>query len=313
MEKIKIGISACLLGQAVRYDGGHRWDRYLTETLGRYFAWVPVCPEVEYGLGVPREAMRLEGDPERPRLVTVQTRFDHTEGMESWAEKRLADLAGERLSGFIFKSGSPSSGMTAVKVYNDRGVPVKKGVGIFARALMKRFPLLPVEEDGRLHHPGHRENFLERVFVYRRWQTMMDGKPKTNDLMDFHRCHKYLLMSHSPRHLIIMGRIVAAAGDGIPPFHTYASNLMEALRLTATPRKHTNVLMHMMGYLKKFLTADEKQELLKIIRQYQQGKVPRTVPLTLLSHYVRKYAVPYLTDQVYLHPHPEELMVMNHC
>jgi uncharacterized protein YbbK (DUF523 family) len=170
MEKIRIGVSACLLGQNVRYDGGHRHDRYITDTLGRWFEWVPVCPEVEYGLPVPREAMRLVGNPETPRLVTIRTRIDHTDGMLAWADKRLEALAALDLCGFIFKSRSPSSGMAAVKVYTETGMAVKKGVGIFAGAFMKRFPLLPVEEDGRLNDPFLRENFIERIFVYRRWR-----------------------------------------------------------------------------------------------------------------------------------------------
>jgi uncharacterized protein YbbK (DUF523 family) len=168
VEKIRIGISACLLGQNVRYDGGHRHDRYITDTLGHWFDWVPVCPEVEYGLGVPREAMRLVGDPENPRLVTIKTRIDHTDGMLAWAAGRLADLAREDLCGFIFKDHSPSSGMAAVKVYGATGTAVEKGVGIFAGAFMRRFPLLPVEEDGRLNDPLLRGNFIERIFAYRR-------------------------------------------------------------------------------------------------------------------------------------------------
>jgi uncharacterized protein YbbK (DUF523 family) len=167
MEKIRIGISACLLGQNVRYDGGHRHDRYITDAFGRFFEWVPICPEVEYGLPIPREAMRLFGDPANPRLVTIRTHIDHTDGMLAWAEKRLETLAALDLCGFIFKSRSPSSGMAAVKVYGDAGVVVEKGVGIFAGAFMKRFPLLPVEEDGRLNDPFLRGNFIERIFVYR--------------------------------------------------------------------------------------------------------------------------------------------------
>jgi uncharacterized protein YbbK (DUF523 family) len=168
MEMIRIGISACLLSQNVRYDGGHRHDRYITDTLGRRFEWIPVCPEVEYGLPIPREAMRLVGDPANPRLVTVRTRIDHTDGMIAWAEKRLETLAALDLCGFIFKSRSPSSGMAAVKVYGEDGMVVEKGVGIFAGAFMKRFPLLPVEEDDRLNDPRLRESFIERIFVYRR-------------------------------------------------------------------------------------------------------------------------------------------------
>ncbi len=314
MEKIKIGISTCLLGQNVRYDGGHQRDRYITETLGRYFAWVPVCPEVEYGLPVPREAMRLVGDPAAPRLMTIRTGIDHTAGMQAWAREKLETLAGESLCGFIFKSKSPSSGMAAVKVYTPGGMPVKRGVGIFAAAFMARFPLLPVEEDGRLHDPLLRENFIERVFVYRRWQHLMGGRPRLRDLEQFHREHKLLIMSHSVKHLSLLGRLVA--NHERLPFPraavAYLQVLMEGLRLIATPKKQANVLMHMLGYFKKFLTAEDKQEILELIERYRQGKLPLIVPVTMLTHYVRKFQEPYLGEQIYLHPHPAELMLRNH-
>ncbi|MCX7635926.1 MAG: YbgA family protein, partial [Syntrophales bacterium] len=238
---------------------------------------------------------------------------DHTEGMQRWATGRLAALATEGLCGFIFKSRSPSSGMTAVKVYDSRGVPTKKGVGIFARAFMTAFPLVPVEDDGRLHDPVLRENFLERVFVYHRWRTLMEGEARPRDLVAFHTHHKYLIMSHSPQHLSRLGKLVAAAGDGEPPLLAYLEHLMAALRLVATPRKHANVLTHLLGYCKRVLTADEKQELLENIERYRQGYLPRVVPITLINHYVRKYDIPYLKEQVYLNPHPRELMLMNHC
>jgi len=170
VERIRIGISACLLGQCVRYDGGHRHDRSITDTLGRWFDWFPVCPEAECGLGVPREAMRLVGDPDHPRLVTVESGIDHTDRMLAWAAGRLEALAAENLGGFIFKSRSPSSGMAAVKVYGPTGAAVNKGVGIFAGAFMRRFPLVPVEEDERLHDPRLKENFVGRIFVYTRWR-----------------------------------------------------------------------------------------------------------------------------------------------
>lgn len=314
MEKIKIGISTCLLGQNVRYDGGHQWDRYITETLGRYFAWVPVCPEVEYGLPVPREAMRLVGDPAAPRLMTIRTGIDHTAGMQAWARDKLETLAGESLCGFIFKSKSPSSGMAAVKVYTPGGMPVKRGVGIFAAAFMTRFPLLPVEEDGRLHDPLLRENFIERVFVYRRWQLLLAGRPRFRDLEQFHREHKLLIMSHSVKNLSLLGRLVA--NHERLPFPraaaAYLQVLMEGLRLIATPKKQANVLMHMLGYFKKVLAAEDKQEMLELIERYRQGKLPLIVPVTMLTHYVRKFPEPYLGEQIYLHPHPAELMLRNH-
>ena len=314
VEKIKIGISTCLLGRNVRYDGGHQWDRYLTETLGRYFTYIPVCPEVEYGLPVPREAMRLVGDPTSPRLVTIRTGIDHTAGMQSWAVGKLQELEPESLCGFIFKSKSPSSGMTAVKVYVPGGMPVKRGVGIFAAAFAARFPLLPAEEDGRLHDPALRENFIERVFVYRRWQLLMAGRPKFRDLERFHREHKLLVMSHSVRHLTILGRLVANHEQ--LPFDqaaaAYLQVLMEGLKLIATPKKQTNVLMHMLGYFKKVLTPEDKKEMLELIERYRLGRLPLIVPVTMLTHYVRKFSSPYLQEQLYLNPHPAELMLRNH-
>lgn len=314
MEKIRIGISACLLGQNVRYDGGHQHDRYITDTLGQWFDWVPVCPEVEYGLPIPREAMRLVGDPESPRLVTIRTRIDHTDGMAAWAGARLEKLAGEELGGFLFKSKSPSSGMAAVKVYNDSGMAVKKGVGIFAGTFMKRFPLLPIEEDGRLNDPLLRENFIERVFVYQRWRELEKKGGGVKDLVGFHSDHKLLILSHSPKHLTALGRIVANP-DRLKPAalrEAYVRPLMEALRLTATIRKQTNVLQHMVGYFKNRLTPDEKRELAEVIENYHRGLLPLIVPITLLAHYVRLYDEPYLKRQVYLHPHPLELMLRNH-
>lgn len=314
MEKIRIGISACLLGQNVRYDGGHRHDRYLTDTLGRWFEWVPVCPEVECGLGVPREAMRLVGDPENPRLVTIRSGIDHTDRMQAWAAGRLEALAQEGLCGFIFKSRSPSSGMAAVKVYGVSGPAVKKGVGIFAGAFMRRFPLIPCEEEGRLNDPVLRENFIERIFVYGRWREMEKRGPAVKDLIAFHRDHKLLILSHSPKHVTALGRLLADPDRSDPGKlqERYVGLLMEGLRLTATVRKQTNVLQHMAGYFKKRLTDDEKRELGEVIGNYHRGLIPLVVPITLISHYVRLYDEPYLKGQVYLTPHPLELMLRNH-
>ena len=315
MGKIKVGVSTCLLGKHVRYDGGHQWDRYLTETLGRYLSWVPVCPEVEYGLSIPREAMHLVGDPGRPRLVTVKTGEDHTEGMIRWAQTRLGELDEENLCGFIFKSKSPSSGLQGVKVYGGpSAAPIRRGTGLFARAVTERFPLLPVEDDGRLHDPVLRENFIERVFTYHHWQQLAQEKITPERLIRFHTKHKLLIMSHSPKHLKALGEIAADAGRAIREGkdRIYLATLMEGLRFIATPKKHTNVLMHMMGYFKKDLTADGKQELLEMIKHFHEGTLPLMVPLTLISHYVRKFGQPYLEEQVYLHPHPMALMLRNH-
>lgn len=314
MEKIKLGISACLLGERVRYDGGHRLDRFLRDTLGQYVEYIPVCPEVECGLSVPRESMHLEGDPTSPRLVTSRTHQDLTERMVKWAKKRVGELEREDLCGFIFKSGSPSSGMEKVKIYNQKGIPAKKGIGIFAKIFMEHFPLLPVEDERRLHNPKLRENFIERVFTLNRWREMLKTKPGLGNLVNFHTQHKFLILSHSPKHEQLMGRLVAKA-KGIPlkkAFEKYQELLMEALKLKTTPKKHTNVLLHLMGYFKGQLSADEKQELLEIIDHYRQEHIPLIVPITLIQHYTRKYDQPYLKEQVYLHPHPLELQLRNH-
>ena len=314
MEKIRLGISACLLGEPVRYDGGHKLDRFLTETLGQYVEYVPVCPEVECGLPVPREPMRLEGDPDSPRLVTSRTRQDMTGRMVQWARKRTVELEKAELCGFIFKTNSPSSGMERVRVYNEKGIPIRKGVGVFAGIFMEHFSLLPVEDEGRLHNPSLRENFIERIFTLKRWRESVTEKESRGNLIDFHSRHKLLILSHSPKHYQIMGQWVAKAKD-LPLrelYQKYQMLLMESLSLRATPRKNSNVLLHMMGYFKEQLSSDEKQELLEAFDHYRQGYIPLVVPVTLINHYVRKYDQPYLKEQVYLNPHPIELQLRNH-
>lgn len=314
MEKIKLGISACLLGENVRYDGGHKLDHFLTDTLGQYVEYVSVCPEVECGLPVPRESMHLEGDPDSPRLVTIRTKKDMTDRMIQWAQKRVVQLEKRELCGFIFKSNSPSSGMERVKIYNEKGMPVKKGVGIFARIFMEHFPLFPVEDEGRLHDPLLRENFVERIFTLKRWREVLAQKETRGNLVDFHTKHKLLILSHSPKHYQIMGKLVAKAKETSLKelFQQYQVLLMEALNLKTTPKKNSNVLMHMLGYFRERLSSDEKQELLKVIENYRQEYIPLIVPVTLIQHYVRKYDQPYLKQQVYLNPHPLELQLRNH-
>ncbi len=313
--KIRLGISACLLGEEVRYDGGHKLDRYLTDTLGRYVEYVPVCPEVEAGFGIPRDAMHLEGDPNAPRLVARQTKRDLTEPMLAWAKKRVLELEAQDLCGFIFKSRSPSSGMERISVYNEKGMPVKKGVGLFASTFMDHFPLLPVEDEGRLHDPKLRENFIECIFVFKRWRECLSRGKSRQGLINFHTKHKLLILSHSPKHYQLMGRLVGQA-KAFPLkelYETYQRLLLEALRLKTTIKKNANVLQHMMGYFKKELSADEKQELLEIIGLYREADVPLIVPITLMNHYIRKYDQPYLKEQYYLQPHPIELQLRNHA
>jgi uncharacterized protein YbgA (DUF1722 family)/uncharacterized protein YbbK (DUF523 family) len=315
MSKIRLGLSSCLLGAKVRFDGGHRWDRFITDTLGQYVEFVPVCPEVECGLGVPREPMRLEGVPAAPRLLTVRTRQDLTQRLLTWARRRVAALAQEDLDGFIFKAKSPSSGMARVKVYNDRGVPTNTGVGLFARVFMDHFPLLPVADEGRLHDPETRENFIERIFFHRRWRELLGQQPNLGDLVTFHTRHKLQILAHSPELYRQLGRLVARARELPLPevLAAYLAMAMAALRLKATVKKNANVLYHLLGYFKKQLTSDEKQEMLEIIDSYRRGEAPLIVPVTLVNHYVRQYREPYLKEQFYLQPHPLELKLRNHA
>lgn len=312
---IRVGISSCLLGNEVRYDGGHKRDRYLTDTLSNFFEWVPVCPEVEMGLGTPRETLRLIGESRAPRLVFAKTQADQTDGMQAWAKTRLDDLARLDLCGYLLKSDSPSCGMERVRVYGSRGIPGKNGVGIFARALMDRFPLLPVEEEGRLHDLALRENFVERVFCYRRWRDVIARRLTLGKLVAFHAAHKLLLLAHSPKHYTELGQLVAGA-KRLPPAEIesrYGALFMTALRVKASTKKHVNVLQHILGYLKRDLDGRDKAELLEVIADYHRGLVPLVVPLTLLKHHLARINVPYLQDQIYLNPHPKELMLRNHA
>jgi uncharacterized protein YbgA (DUF1722 family)/uncharacterized protein YbbK (DUF523 family) len=311
---MRVGISSCLLGNEVRYDGGHKRDRYLTDTLGQFFEWVPVCPEVELGLGTPRETLRLVGQPDAPRLVFAKTSGDITAGMQAWSQRRLDKLERLDLCGYILKSDSPSCGMERVRVYGPNGQPNRTGTGIFARVLLDRFPLLPVEEEGRLHDLGLRDNFVERVFCYRRWRDAVAGGLTRGKLVAFHATHKLLLMAHSPRHLQALGRIVAAAKEARAGTleAQYGEAFMAALRTKATTKKHVNVLQHILGYFKRDLDAHDKAEALAVLDDYARGLVPLVVPLTLLKHHLRRHPVPYLQGQVYLTPHPKELMLRNH-
>ena len=312
--KFRVGISSCLLGNPVRWNAGHKRDTYLTHTLGRFVAYVPVCPEVEVGLGVPREPMRLVGEPENPRLITIKTQKDLTDRMVRWAKTRVRALEKEHLCGFIFKSDSPSSGMVRVKVYNEKGMPRKLGVGIFAREFMNYFPLIPVADDGRLHNPQIRENFILQIFSMKRWRDCLWRGQGLRGLVDFHTRHKLLIMSQSQKHYRSMGRLVAE-GKTLPIqalYQQYQVLLMEALKLQTTIKKNFNVLQHLLGYFKKQLSPDEKQELLEIFDHYRRDLVPLIVPITMINHYVRKYDQAYLKQQIYLNPHPQELKLRTH-
>ncbi len=312
---INIGISSCLLGNQVRYDGQHKYDHFIVKTLGEFVKYVPVCPEVECGLSVPREAMRLVGDPEMPRLVTIKTGIDHTEKLKSWATEKLEKLAEEKLCGFIFKSKSPTSGMERIKIYPEKGgMAQKNGRGMFASMVMDRFPFLPVEDDGRLHDPVLRENFIERVFAYARWKDMIENNNSPRGLIEFHTVHKLIMMSHCPDDYRKAGKIVAALNpDNLAQKQKeYLPVLMNAMKRKSTLNKNFNVLQHILGYFKNELSTSEKNEALEVMNNYKEGLYPLIVAVTLMNHYVNKYDQKYLKEQYYLNPHPKELKLRNH-
>ena len=311
---IRIGISTCLLGECVRYDGGHKHDPFITGTLGRYFEWVSCCPEVELGLGIPRPTIRLESRADAIHLIMPKTADDLTRSMSIFARRRVDQLAKENLCGYLLKKQSPSCGMERVKVYQSRGAPRRDGRGLFAERLLERMPNLPVEEEGRLHDPSLRENWVERVFAYRRLRNLFDGRFSLGRLVDFHTRHKLLLLSHSPTAYTALGRLVARAKQvpGAQLRTDYESQFMAALKVIATTKKNTNVLQHILGYFKRDLDHAARDELIGSIEDYRHGYVPLVVPLTLVTHYVRLFDVAYLREQIYLNPHPKELALRNH-
>ncbi len=311
---IRIGVSACLLGEKVRFDGGHKEDRYLTQTLGRHFEWVPVCPEVELGLGTPRETIRLERDGGEVRMIVPKSGLDLTGPMREYARARVEKLAQEDLGGYVLKSNSPSCGLLRVRVYGADGVPSRSGRGLFAEALAARFPNLPIEEEGRLCDPRLRENWIERVFAYRRLQSLWGSRWNVRSLVAFHTAHKLVLLAHSPGAYQELGRLVGRAKE-VPRQELrclYHDGFMRALGLPATRGRHANVLQHMAGYFKKQLDEESRRELSGLIRDYRMELVPLIVPLTLIKHHVRTLSVSYLAGQVYLNPHPKELALLNH-
>ena len=312
---IRVGISACLLGQEVRFDGGHKRDSFLTDVLGRFVELVPVCPEVDAGFGAPREAMHLSRVRGAIRLVTVKTEQDVTPAMERAIRRRLPALESEKLSGYVLKKNSPSCGLEGVKIYEGEGAPAAMGRGLFADALTQRLPQLPVEEEGRLSDPHLRENFVERVFAYNRLRTLFSGTWSIGALVEFHTAHKLILMSHAPEGYRRLGTFVAAART-VPRGQLkqrYAETFMRTMAALATRRRHANVLQHMAGYFKHRLDRESQVELQNTIEDYRVGLTPLVVPITLLQHHVRVHHVDYLAGQLYLRPHPKELLLRNHA
>jgi uncharacterized protein YbgA (DUF1722 family)/uncharacterized protein YbbK (DUF523 family) len=310
---LSIGISRCLLGEEVRFDGGHKRHYYITELLSQFCNIVGVCPEVESGLTVPRPTIHLRGDPKRPILVEVlNPDKDHTKRVQDYSKAKVQEFAS--LSGFILKSKSPTCGMERVKVYQEKPKPPKLGVGVFARELRRAYPELPMEEEGRLNDPVLRENFLERVFVYQRFQDTVKKNPSKKALISFHSEHKLTLLAHHQETYRALGKELSnlKEKDDEPFLSHYFSIFMGAMEKRANRRTHTNVLMHVQGYFKDKLDADDKAELTEAIERYRLGQTPLIVPITLLKHHLRHHPDPYLQTQRYLFPYPEELMLRNH-
>jgi len=309
----KIAISACLMGAEVRYNGGHKTSRLCSHILSDYFDFVPVCPEVAIGLGIPREPIRLVGNPEHPQAVgTVNPENNVTRPLAEYARKMALELGD--ICGYIFMQKSPSCGLERVKVYHANGAPVDGGSrGIYARTFCALHPDLPVEEEGRLNDPVLRENFLTRVFAYSAWQQLLQTGLTRRGLTDFNSRYKYLLMAHNPVQYKTLGNLLGNMGRTAPEVigPRYFSELMAALKKCATRRTHTNVLQHLSGYLKQAISTEDKQEVQHVISQYRHGIVPLVVPLTLLKHYFRQHPDPYIAQQVYLQPHPENLSLRN--
>lgn len=310
---VRIGISTCLLGRPVRWDGGHKRDVFLTEQLGPFVEWVPVCPEVEIGMGVPRETIRLVERGGAQRLVAERSGTDWTEPMQAWARRRARALEALELCGYVLKKDSPSCGMERVRVWNEKGMAEKRGRGIYAAALMEAAPALPVEEEGRLADPRLRENWIERVFAYRRLRSLFAGRWTRGQLVAFHTAHKLQVLAHSPHHYAELGRLVADAKalGRAAVRERYAAGFMEALRHLATPRRQVNVLQHVLGYFRGRLDDRDRRELAGLVEDYGRGLVPLIVPITLIRHHVARLEIAYLAGQVYLDPHPKELMLRN--
>ncbi|MGD0828068.1 MAG: DUF523 and DUF1722 domain-containing protein [Desulfobaccales bacterium] len=313
LDHIRLGLSACLGGEKVRYDGGHRLEPLISGTLGQYLEFTPVCPEVECGLGVPREPMRLVGRPDAPRLLTVHSGRDLTRPLLAWARRRVGELAREDLSGFIFKSSSPSCGPARVKVHNERGAPAAAGPGLFARVFLAHFPLVPVVDEEQLHDPELRENFVERLFFQRRWREFLAQRPDRGQLGAFHDRHRLQILAHSPGHGRRLEQLLAS--ETLPLLETlsaYQTLALAALKLPATSRKNLRVLDHLLGRLKQTLSRQEREELRRAVDSYRRGETLLIAPVSLINHYADKYRQGSLQGS-YLHPHPLELKLRYHA
>ncbi|MCY4043931.1 MAG: DUF523 and DUF1722 domain-containing protein [Cellvibrionales bacterium] len=321
INKPVLGLSSCLSGERVRFDGGHKRHSYITDTLGQFFEFHLFCPEVAIGLGIPRPPIRLvsvkspTSNDTKIRCVGVKDPDqDVTEELQAIAEKQFHWV--KHLNGYIVKKDSPSCGMERVKVFHGQGktaMPEKTGTGLFTASIMKRFPLLPVEEEGRLGDPVLRENFIERVYMHFRWQTMINEGITAHKLLDFHSRHKFNLLSHNQRVYRQLGRFISgvtnATVDTIA--HEYIHTFMAAMKKNASRGSHVNVMQHLAGFLKNDLEAIEKDELNRLFSAYLKGDIPRIAPITLLNHFFIKYPNDYVSHSYYLTPYPDEMRLLN--
>jgi len=312
-SKIKVGVSSCLLGEKVRWDGNHKQDSVVKNQLGRIFEWVPTCPEVEIGMGIPRESVHLTGSSKSPRMVGTTTATDWTQRMNRYSKKRSAELAKMNVCGYIFKSKSPSCGIARIKILINNGKTQSKGRGLFAELFIQQYPLVPVEDEDRLHDARVRENFITRVFAYHRLTQLLAGRFSLKALVKFHTAHKFLLLAHSRKHYNALGKRVAQAKQIAQAElkSCYAEEFMQALTFKSTKKKNADVLYHMLGFFKTQLSQDEKLNLIETIEDYRNELTPLIVPVTLIKRHVLKHKIDYLSDQVYLNPHPKELMLRN--
>lgn len=310
----RIGISACLLGRSVRFDGGHKRHAFVCDALEPFVEWVPVCPEVESGMSVPRESLRLVGTSENPLLMGNQSGTDHTSMMNAWSSDKIQQLKSMHLDGYVLKKGSPSCGLARIKIYapvDHAGQPLRNGVGLFAARLRAELPSLPLSEEGWLEDHALRETFLDSVFTHHRLRTVLHAIPSRAALVKIHAQHKLLYMAHHVAGYRELGRLVGALGD-VPMAQTrdnYIRIAMGTLAKRATPAKHVNVMMHILGYFKKVLTPAEKAEVLVLLDEFRGGLHTLAVPLTLLVHHLRKHALSdWLAEQVYFEPYPRALV-----
>jgi uncharacterized protein YbgA (DUF1722 family)/uncharacterized protein YbbK (DUF523 family) len=301
-SKIKVGVSSCLLGEKVRWDGNHKRDLMVKNQLGRMFEWVPTCPEVEIGMGIPREAVQLTGNSKTPRMVGNQTGTDWTARMNRYSKKRSAELAKMGVCGYIFKSRSPSCGISRIPVTHKNIMTKKYGRGLFADSFMLQCALVPVEDEDRLHDARLRENFITRIFAYHRLAQLLNNPFSRKTLVDFHTAHKFLLLAHSRKHYDALGKLAANAKQHSPSElkRRYAEAFMQAFTYKTTTRKNADVLYHMLGFFKKLLSEVDKRDVIEAIEDYRKGSTLLTKPVTLIKRHARKHSIDYLAGQVYL-------------